>query len=203
MRKALEKLSFNMKFSIDNNVKVILIQILLLILVSISFYFWKGLPLVIIFAVLWIDKAVLSHLKIHGEFGIELFTIPVILSGIIYGPLFGFFFGFLIFSLVGGLIEMISWFISQPFEVGWPPIIPSPESFIIGLMGLVSGLLNGLPFILIVLVAVVMRNILAPIWQRITTDEPIRMAYALNVMYNLALAFVIGDYLLGIFTQGF
>jgi len=198
MQKDSEKLSFNMKFSMHNNVKVILIQILLLILASIIFYFWKGLPLLIIFAILWIDKAVLSHLKIHGEFGIELFTIPVILSGIIYGPLFGFFFGFLIFSLIGGLIEMISWFISQPFEVGWPPIIPSPESFIIGLMGLAAGLLNELPFLLIVLIATVMRNVLAPIWQRITTDEPIRMAYALNVVYNLALAFVIGDYLLRI-----
>jgi len=196
MRKGLEKLSFNMKFSIHNNVKVILIQILLLILVSIGFYFWKGLPLVIIFAVLWIDKAVLSHLKIHGEFGIELFTIPVILSGIIYGPFFGFFFGFLIFSLIGGLVEMLSWFISQPFEVGWPPIIPSPESFIIGLMGLTAGLLNELPFILIVLIATVMRNILAPAWQRITTDEPIRIAYALNVVYNMALVVVIGGYLL-------
>ena len=185
-----------MKFLIQNNVKVILVQILLLILVSISFYFWKGLPLVIIFAVLWIDKAVLSHLKIHGEFGIELFTIPVILSGIIYGPLFGFFFGFLIFSLIGGLVEMISWFISQPFEVGWPPIIPSPESFIIGLMGLVSGLLSDFPFMLIVLIAVVMRNILAPIWQKISTDEPIRIAYALNVVYNMALAVAIGGYLL-------
>ena len=203
MRKVLGKLNFDMKFSINKNIKIILIQILLLILVSLVFYFWKGLPLVIIFAILWIDKAVLSHLKIHGEFGIELFTIPVILSGIIYGPLFGFFFGFLVFSLIGGLIEMISWFISRPFEVGWPPIIPSPESFIIGLMGLTAGLLNGLPFILIVLIATVMRNILAPIWQRITTDEPIRMAYALNVVYNLALAFVVGDFLLGIVTRGF
>jgi len=192
-----------MKIFISKNVRVILIQTLLLVLVSAAFYFWKGLPLVVIFAVLWVDKAVLSHLKIHGEFGIELFSIPVILSGIIYGPVFGFFFGFLIFSLVGGLIEMISWFISQPFEVGWPPVIPSPESFIIGLMGLTAGLLNDLPFTLIVLIAVVMRNILAPAWQRITTDEPIRMAYALNVVYNLALAFVAGDFLLGIVTRGF
>lgn len=125
-----------------------------------------------------------------------MFSIPVILSGLIYGPVFGFFFGFLIFSLVGGVIEMISWFISQPFEVGWPPIIPSPESFIIGLMGLAAGLLNELPFILIVLISVVMRNMMAPAWQRITTDEPVRIAYALNVVYNMALVAVIGGYLL-------
>ena len=41
-----------------------------------------------------------------------------------------------------------------------------------------------------------MRNILAPAWQRMTTDEPIRIAYALNVVYNMALAVVVGGYLL-------
>ncbi len=54
-----------MKFSIHNNVKVILIQIILLVLFSVIFYFWKGLPLVIIFAMLWVDKAVLSHMNDH------------------------------------------------------------------------------------------------------------------------------------------
>lgn len=187
-----------MKLSLPNYLKIMFLQILLLIIFSTTFYFWKGLPLVILFAMIWIDKAILTHLKIHGEFGIELFSIPVILSGIIYGPLFGFFFGFLIFAFVGGLIEMISWFISQPFQVGWPPITPSPETFIIGLMGLTAGLLSNLPFIAVVLIATIVRNILAPIWQRISTDEPIRIAYALNVVYNLVVTFILGDFLLKI-----
>ena len=65
---------------------------------------------------MWLDKAVLIHLRIHGYFGIELITIPTIITGIMYGPFFVFFFGFIIVPFIGGLSELTHGLSLRPFR---------------------------------------------------------------------------------------
>ncbi len=181
-------------------------KLLLIILLTISltlgfliFNYFIGLPIAIIYLMLWFDKVLLAQLKFHGKIGIELISIPIILTGIIYGPVFGFIFGFLILAFIEGFLNIISWSISPPLEMGWIPFIPSIDTLKEGLSGAIAGVLwnYNFPFLITVLICIVFRNVFAFFKDKLTGawEENI-ITYPLNIFYNLILAFLLQNYFL-------
>lgn len=185
---------------------LVLAQILALFMLAAAFYYWKGIPLVIAFALVWLDKAVLVHLKIHVYFGIELNAIAAVLAGMIYGPAFGFLFGFLILPLAGGIFEMASWVISPPMDITWIPVMPSATSLFLGLAGAVAGLLAGFPLVIVAAASTAVKNFFEYSYMKLTSEDPMQtnMArYILNLFFNILLALFIQKFAPGMFLPEF
>ena len=166
------------------------------------FFIIGGLKLAIVYAMLWIDKVVIGKLKVPMEFGIELFSLPAILVGIIYGPAIGFIFGFLIIPLIGGIIDVISSLIlgSQLLDTGWEPFVPSPDSLISGAIAVVGGLISPfLPFFFIVLVCIIIRFIVSVVKDIMMGNPPKIIAYIINLVLNLFIAFSLQAFFTSIF----
>ena len=152
------------------------------------FYLLAG-NFVILFVIIWMDKVFLSNIRIHGEFGIEFVVLPTIITGIMYGPLAGFLFGFFILPI----FDIIQYVIAPPMEEEFrPPGIPNIGTFVIGLTGALAGLISFLPFITIILIAVVFKAALNVTIERFM-DIPMRLSHPLNIIFNVAFAFLLKD----------
>ncbi|MBI4018016.1 MAG: hypothetical protein HY368_00190 [Candidatus Aenigmarchaeota archaeon] len=158
-------------------------------------YFWKGLPLAAITALVWLDKAVLVHAKITPYFGVELLVMPTILAGLHYGAVFGFLYGFVAIPLFGGFIEMLSWIISPPINVDWPPLLPSHHSLSWGLAGLVAGLLGtALPFVIVAAASAAAKNVVEYFLVSVSSDDPVGPSQVLNIIYIVLFAVFVERY---------
>ena len=89
------------------NIKKTVPALLLLALGSVIFYLIGGFGFSIIYLMLWIDKIIFGELKSPLYLGFELYSLPTILVGIMYGPLNGFLFGFFVVPIVLGMIDLI------------------------------------------------------------------------------------------------
>ena len=175
-----------------------ILQFLLLLVIAYLGYLWKGLPLAIIFVLLWLDRNIIIRLKYHSDFGIELMTLASVLAGIIYGPFFGFFFGFIVWTFVGSVVEFISWMITPPVKPSWPPFIPSPESFINGIMGVIAGVVgSSISLILLIAICSIIRSVLLFARDQFVGWPP-RFVYVLNIAFNLGLVIALNYYLTGL-----
>ncbi len=174
----------------------------ILALGSIIFYFIGGLRFSIIYAMLWTDKIIIGKLKMPLEFGIELFSIPAILVGIIYGPLTGFLFAFFIIPIIGGILDFIAAGLggTQMLDTGWEPFFPSPDSFISGIIAVLSGFLKGfLPFLYIVIACMVVRFFTHTI-KDVIFGMPIKIpAYLINAGLNILIAYMFSQFFVSIF----
>ena len=143
------------------------------------------------------DKLVLCQfIKIHGEFGIGLITVPVILVGYAYGPSFGFFFGLLILPFVAGSLEFITWLVSPPLgETAWLPFLPSFSSFIDGIVAFVSGYLRqSLPLVLVVGIGSSIKCFLNIIKHKATSSDPIKFGWIGEIFFNTFLVFFFSNF---------
>jgi hypothetical protein len=179
--------------------KELMLQVGIFIILSIAFYFLWGPSLILIFAIIWVDKSLLPHLKFSAQMGLELTTVAVILTGAIYGPVFGFLFAFFFVALVGGILNLISWKVSRPPEVEWPPLIPSPDHLIDGMIALLSGLLISVaPFLTVSLVCILVKTGLASIKERFMAGYVNIFARAINIVVSLFIIFYFQDYFLAL-----
>ena len=172
---------------------------------SIIFYFiGRGsLGFAIIYAMLWIDKIIIGKLKMPLEFGIELFSIPAILVGMMYGPLTGFLFAFFIIPIIGGILDFISVELggAEMLDTGWEPFFPSPDSFISGIMAVIAGFLRGsLPFLYIVVICMVVRFIMTNIRDFHLVGRPDKFVVNLiNFGLNVLIAFALQSFFVSVF----
>ncbi len=146
-----------------------------------------GLPPALIFAMLWFEKVTLGLSQgVLVELGIEFATVPMVFIGVLYGPWTAFLVGF--FGLP--LLDSVRWIISPPkYSGGWPPVIPGPDSFVDGLTGAVAGFLYGfLPFSWASPIAIITKNIIAPIKDTLTYGNPPRPTIIVNIGVNIFLA---------------
>ncbi len=178
--------------------KLEILQLLLLVALAYGGYLWKGLPLSVIFGMMWLDRNFIIRLKYHSDFGIELMTLASVLSGIIYGPLFGFLFGFLVWTFAGSIVEFISWMITPPVKPSWPPFIPSPESFVNGIVGAIAGIVgSSMSLVLLIAICSTIRSVLLFARDQFVGWPP-RFAYVLNIVFNLGLVLALNYYLTGL-----
>lgn len=175
-----------------------IVEILILAAVSTVFYFYVGPALAVIFTIIWVDKALIPLLKFAGNFGFELATIPMALVGIVYGPVFGFVFGFLIVTFVGGILYMISWKISPPIDIGWPPLVPSPDNLIDGLVAAVAGSLAGLPFIMAMTIAIFSKAAFVSVKQQLMEGYVNFFERAMNFAINFLIVWYFQAHFLAI-----
>ena len=93
---------------------------------------------------MYLDKTLLSLFDICWYFGIELLTIPIICTGILYGPFFGFIMGF----IIDKLFDVVRVVVAPPVTRKVVPLIPTPGSFILGVTGALAGIFAyNLPFV--------------------------------------------------------
>lgn len=146
----------------------------------------SGLPAAIIFAILWFEKVKLGVFQgMLAEMGIEFATMPMVFIGILYGPVTGFIIGF--FGMP--LLDSIRWFVSPSKYGGWPPTVPGPDSFVDGLTAAVAGfLVQILPLSIALPLAIIAKNIIAPIKDTITYGKPPNPTLIINILFNFLLA---------------
>ena len=173
-----------------------------LVLGFLIFYFIGGLKISLIYAMLWIDKIIIGKLKMPLEFGVELFSIPAILVGLMYGPLNGFLFAFFIIPIIGGILDFIATALggTQMLDTGWEPFFPSPESFISGVIAVIAAFLKGyLPFFYIVVLCMFVRLFIQTI-KDVVFGMPMKIwAYLINVGLNVLIAYSFAKFFIFIF----
>ncbi|TAL48275.1 hypothetical protein EPN87_00905 [archaeon] len=175
----------------NSSVKVLLLQTAILAVVSTLFYFLVGPRLAVIFVLIWVDKALIPLLRFAGYFGFEMATLPAILIGMSYGPMFGFLFSTVAVAIIGGILNIISWRIVSPLDIGWPPLLPSPDHFIDGIVSVIAGILpRTFPFILVVLICVLVKNAMAAVKQQGMEGYVNYLDRGMNVGVNLIVAWL-------------
>lgn len=162
-------------------------------------YFIVGLPLALIFLIVCFDSLVVARIVRMGvETGMELATFATILAAIFYGPWMAFTFGFFIVPLITGVLGLILWGFSPVHDVGWPPLIPSPDSLTFGLAGLVVGFVySQFNFLILTgLVGVMVRTILQIGKEFLMGGSPRMLAYIINSALTIALLFATEEIIL-------
>jgi hypothetical protein len=165
--------------------KTIVISGILILGMVISLIFFSHI-FAIAFFLIWLNKIISGYTRGATEsFGIELVTMPMVLIGFFHGPVVGFVFGF----AVSAFMDIIKWLINPPFEVNWPPLIPSPDSLIDGTVGLIAALLGGLmSFFFVGVICTIAKNVLIPIKDGLIYGIPVKPAFIFNIVINLFLA---------------
>ena len=131
---------------------------------------------------------VIGYLRIAYEFGIELITTSMILIGIIYGPSFAFLFGLLIYPV----IDAFRWMVAVPFEAEWPPLIPSPDSLIAGVLGFIAGfLIDFLPFFVVVFACLIARIPMAVAKDMLFTGMPFKPGYLFGIAFTFFVIYLL------------
>lgn len=151
-----------------------------------------GLKLAAVFLMLWIDRVIIGKLKVPLEFGIELYSLPAIIVGVVYGPSMGFFFGFLIIPIIGGILDITISLLSGShlMDTGWEPLIPSMESIISGMIAVVGGFLGPLmPFLYVVMICIGVRFIINVLKDVVMQQPPKIISYLINFGLNVGIAF--------------
>ncbi len=168
-----------------------LLALIILILGSLLSALIGGIKLVLIFIMFWVDKTIFSELKMPLHFGIELYSLAAILTGIIYGPLTGFLFGFLLMPVIGGIFDILYTISSRSglLDSGVEPFIPSFESLVTGAIAALAAMLSFLPFLPTVALCMAMR-VFAISAKDALVGEPINIAARIiNFSLNMILAF--------------
>ena len=154
----------------------------------ISFVF-VDLKFSIIYFLIWFDRVLISYTRFLWEFGIETYTVPIAFTGILYGPVWGFLVGFLLLPVM----DVIRYIIVPPMQqVIWPPIIPSPDSFVDGVPGIVTGLLHTFLSLTPLIFIATTLKIIGVIMKDKIYDIPPKPSYIINIFYNLFLANILG-----------
>lgn len=147
-------------------------------------YFLGLLPMTVLLAIVLIDKVVLCQAKIQGHLGIELQTIPTLLSAIIYGPVVGFFFGFLVLTLM----DFFTLVFAPPFEVEWIPGMPSYNSTVYGVIAIIAwALYPSLGLIEIVVICTIIKSLAFMLKDLVVKGMPNVVAGVINTLLNFVL----------------
>lgn len=109
-------------------------------------YLAGGLPLTLIFALLYTEKVFLGAFSPIGMIGIELTTVSTVLAGIIYGPVFAAIYCLAAITILRGL-RHIFLPVSEP---KWPPFLAGPDDMLHAGGAIVAGLLAFLPIFWVV-----------------------------------------------------
>ncbi len=144
------------------------------------FYIFGGIPLVIVFLLLWTDKVIFGILRFPNPFGIELVTISTIILGIAYGPVFGFFFSLIFIPIIEGIKHF---FIKVHVE--WPPFIPSIAHLSDAIVAAIVGVLRSQPLTHILFVILPVKYLLDGV-ESMMHRKPVNFIYILaNAAFNI------------------
>ncbi len=155
------------------------------------FYIFGGIPLVIVFLLLWTDKVIFGILRVPGAFGIELTTVSTVILGIAYGPQFGFFFALILIPMIDGIKHF---FIKVHVE--WPPFIPSVANVSDGLVAVVAGIMKGYPLPIIAFVALPVKYLFFFAENIIHRKPPNLMWLLGNIAFNVIIIMKFQDLIL-------
>ncbi len=184
------------------DIKKPIMAVAMLVVGFLIFYAIGGFRFSLIYLMLWIDKVIFGELKTPLHFGVELYSIPAILVGIIYGPFTGFLFGFLAMPIIWGIFDILYPLLTGAslLDTGWEPFFPSPESFISGAIGLLAGVFAPhISFFAIVAVCMGARFGLSILKDALASMPPNIIAYSLNVTMGLSVGFVLREFLIPVF----
>jgi len=162
-----------------------LLAFLLIIWVS---FISKSYALFFILFLMYLDKTLLSLFEICWYFGIELLTIPIICTGILYGPFFGFIMGF----IIDKLFDVVRVVVAPPVTRKVVPLIPTPGSFILGVTGALAAIFAyNLPFVDAVIYLTIVKNVLFIFKEILMKGTPYVSANALNILFNYFFALLL------------
>jgi hypothetical protein len=151
--------------------------------------------LAILFALLWVDKTVISAFGAIRYFGVELTTVTSVILATLYGPFFAFIFLIVLIPVLHGLK-----YILLPLPTPeWPLFVPSPYNIVDAVGALVAGLLVPLSFFINLLVTAVSKDILFAFAARLTMSKPVNVLSAItSVVFNMFVGYPFGLFILGL-----
>jgi hypothetical protein len=147
-------------------------------------YFTGLVPFAILLGIVLVDKVLLCQLQFQGHLGIELQTVPTVLTGIIYGPVAGFFFGFLVLTLM----DFFTMVFAPPTEMEWIPGLPSYNSTIYGIIAVIAWYLYpGLGLISIIVIVTIVKGLGFMLKDFVVKGVPNVVAAVINTLLNFVL----------------
>lgn len=150
------------------------------------FYLIGGIPLALIYFIIWFDKSIIGLGGLIGRFGIELVTIPAVALGLLYGPVLAFLFLIIILPIVYAVKHLLLGTQSE-----WPLFVPSFWNLGHAIGGALAGLLMGMDIFLIFLIVLVAENIVFFIYE-LGSQRPMDFIWAAgNIIFNLVIYSVI------------
>ena len=176
--------------------------LLLLALGSVIFYLIGGFGFSIIYLMLWIDKIIFGELKSPLYLGFELYSLPTILVGIMYGPLNGFLFGFFVVPIVLGMIDLIYTLLlgGHLVDTGWELFFPSPESTVVGILGVIAGVFGPHMSLLAIIVNCMAIRFILSILRDVIFDTPNIISYIINFGLTTWIAVIFQNFLVKVFS---
>ncbi len=109
---------------------------------SVIAYMLAGLPLMLIYSMIWLEKVILGAFSPIGMIGIEFSTLSTVLAAILYGPFYAVVFTMVTFPILRGL----RYALLPLTEPEWPPFFPGPDDALHASGALVGALISSLPF---------------------------------------------------------
>lgn len=140
-----------------------------------------GLPLALIYFVLWFDKAVIGMGGgMIRKIGIDLTTIVAVATGVLYGPVAGFFLILIFVPVFQAARDLLI-----GMESEWPLFVPSPWTlgYAIGAVG--AGLLSGTNPFFVVIVALVIETIVFFVYEKLAQKPLDVISAATSFIFNL------------------
>ena len=122
-----------------------------LVIGSLIFFFLGGIPLLLIFGMLWFDKIVLKSVT-PGILGTELTTLSTILLGMSAGPFMGLVLVMVTIPILEGIKGIV-----VPIPAFIPPFVPTPYHLVDGIIAFMAGFFIGFPFLAIVLTLLIVK----------------------------------------------
>ena len=185
------KISAKMK-SQSHGTKNWIFSIVIMVLGLFVSFFIKDWRLATIFFLLWLDRMILGRASILGQFGLELTSMAVILTGLAYGPYFAAAYHFVASTLMVGL----GWIITKSSEPNWPPFVPGPDQIVDALAAAIAGFLRFLPIVSAIVVASIAKFIIQMLKDKfVSYDKPPEVGRILNIFLNFAIAYELQGYL--------
>jgi len=173
------------------NFKILLLPLIIILGLLVSFII-GGKSLIIIFLLIVINKVVLDQLRINSYLGLEIITLVDVLTGIIYGPKFAFIFCFIALPI----LDILRFVYAPPLDVYWPPLLPSIESFVDGIIGAIAGIMSGhFSFLVILISCVILKSSMFMIKDKIIGESIFFLANILRVVFYLFLGIFIQQYI--------
>lgn len=149
----------------------------------------------ILFAILWIDKTLISAIGPIRYFGVELTTVIGVIVAMLYGPWFAFIFLIILIPVLHGFKYV---FLPMP-PPEWPLFVPSPYNIVDALGALFSGFLVPFGFFINLFLTAVGKDIMFAFAEKFMISKPVNVLAAItSVVFNMVVAYPFGLFLLTI-----
>ncbi len=169
--------------------------LLLVLIVGFVVLFIFDFRLAVLFAIIWVDKTIISAFGIIRYFGVELTTVTSVIMAIFYGPVFAFIF-ILVSTPVLHALKYVFLPLPQP---EWPLFVPSPYNIVDALGALVAGFLAPFSLLINLLVTAIAKDFFFALAEKFMLSKPVDIISAItSIVFNLVAAYPFGIFVMGL-----